>query len=46
MVNYVEQNKGSTRSVDLVLSYFKRYCRLEGKEYLSDTDSYKLKLLS
>lgn len=45
MVNYVEQNKGSTRSVDLVLSYFKRYCRLEGKEYLSDTDSYKLKLL-
>jgi hypothetical protein len=45
VVDYVEKNKGSTRSVDLVIGYFKRFCKLENVEFLCERDSYKLKLL-
>jgi hypothetical protein len=45
LVEYVEKNKGSTKSIDLILGYFRRFCRLENLVFLSDTDSYKLELL-
>jgi hypothetical protein len=45
VVNFVEKNKGSTRSIDAVVGYFRRFCKLEGVVFLSETDTYKLELL-
>jgi hypothetical protein len=44
LFSYVESNKGSTRSVSLVLGLLKRYFRLEGLNWLNESDSYKVQL--
>jgi hypothetical protein len=45
LVNYVMSNKGSTRSVHLVLGLLKRYFKLEGLDWLTESENYKVQLL-
>jgi hypothetical protein len=44
ILSNVEVNKGSTRSVSLVLGLLKRYFKLESLSWLSESDSYKVQL--
>lgn len=44
LFSYVENNKGSTRSISLVLGLLKRYFKLESLNWLSESDGYKVQL--
>jgi hypothetical protein len=40
LLSYVLNNKGSTRSVHLILGLLKRYFKLKGKSWLTKSESY------
>lgn len=44
LISYVLINKGSTRSIHLVLGLLKRYFKLESKSWLTESDSYTIQL--
>jgi hypothetical protein len=45
LLSYVLNNKGSTRSVSLVLGLLKRFFKIEGLNWLTESESYKVQLL-
>jgi hypothetical protein len=45
LIEHVNRNEGSTRSVDLLIGYLKRHAKLQDIAWLSSTEEYKLKLV-
>jgi hypothetical protein len=45
LIAHVQRNNGSTRSLDLLISYLKRYVLWKGLLWLNRNEEYKLKLI-
>jgi hypothetical protein len=41
----VQRNNGSTRSIDLLIGYLKRYAQWQGLSWLNKSEEYRLKLI-